>query len=356
MNILLLTTILILNLKLSGLDILKNDFNALVVGMAGSNAAIEEGISALNYNPAGLAFGKKFETSLSLSNGFEDASYSYISTAIEIPYKILSEFSTPHCGMSIYFSNLGNMKIRTIDNSGNITEKNTSAEKDTIITFGYAEKLTEQTIYISPSTKSKFEGAAGISLKYINSTLLSKYSANSLAADVGYIGKLTDVGITFGLSLSNSLGKIKYYKEEYKLPTIFRIATSYSRPTILENKTTISIEYDSYLTDKKQSLKLGIDYTIEDIFSFRTGYRFFDDNKGLTLGIGLYTHNFSFDIATTFTSVYKYSIFSVTYRLGNFQDKPTPKKSPQLEKFKEKNREKTPPLPSTNKEKTIIVF
>lgn len=356
MRLIVFIQILILKTYASSLDVLKNDYSAAVMAVSGAKASVEEGVYAINYNPAGIAFSNKLEATISASNGFEDASYSYLATTFEIPYKVFSELSYPHSGFSIYLSNLGDITTRTLDNYGNIIEKNVNAEKDTILSFAYAEKLTDETVYLSPSMKSRFEGAAGITLKYINSTLLSKYTANSLAVDAGYLGRFTDAGISFGISVSNTLGKIKYYKEEYKLPQIIRAGISYSKPTILENKTTLLLEYDNYITDKKSSLKFGIDYTIENVFSFRLGYKFLEDNKGLSVGIGLYAGSFSFDISTAFTSVYKYSFFSVTYKIFKQNQIKEIKKSPQLDKFKEKQKEKTTPPPLPSKEKTIIVF
>lgn len=336
------------------LDILKNDYTAYVAAVGGANGSVIEGVYALNYNPAGLAFSNKLEATLSASNGFDDATYSYIGAGFQIPHRILSEFSYPHTAFSIYLSNLGRMIERTLDENGNITEKRLNAEKDIIVSIGYAEKLSKETVYISPSVKSTFESAAGITFKFINSTLLDRYKANTIAVDAGYLGSLNDIGLKFGLSISNSFGKIRYYKEQYKLPQIIRAGISYSRPTIFENKTTFLTEYTTYPTQKQQSLRLGIDYTIENAFSFRVGYKLLEDNKGLTLGIGIHMGGFYLDISTAFTSVYKYSFLSVTYKMLGETKSPQMKRSHQLDRFKEKQQEKTPPSPS--KEKVIIVF
>lgn len=342
-------------LSAASVDVLKNDFCASNVGMAGSKSAVEESICAINYNPAGIAFSDKREFHISVSNGFEDASYSYTAFGTEIKHKILSEFSYPKIAASVYLSNLGDITIRNLDNYGNISEKSLNAEKDIIFTLGYAEKLSKETVYLIPSTKSSFISAAGVSFKYINSKLLEKYSATTFTFDAGYMGKLVDIGLNFGFSVSNTLGKIKYIEEKTDLPVILRAGVSYSKPTIMENKFTTSLEFDRYLTDSINSLRLGIDYTIENSFSFRTGYRFLEDNKGLSIGIGIYASNFSFDIATVLSSVYKYSFFTIGYRIPSSEESSEkPAKSKQIEKFKEKQKESTPPPPSS--EKLIIVF
>ncbi|MGC8867357.1 MAG: hypothetical protein ACP5PA_04000 [Elusimicrobiales bacterium] len=352
-----LITIGYINLSSASLDILKNDFSASLVGLSSSKAAVEEAIYAINYNPAGLSFSQKAEFYATLSNGFDNASYSYFAFGSQIGKKVFSDIAYPHIAASFYLSDLGDIKLRTLDDYGNITEKNINAEKDYILSLGYAEKISQQTVYISPSVKSKFISAAGISLKYLNSKLLERYSASSLAFDAGYLGKLEDIGLNFGISLSNTFGRIKYISESYKLPVILRIGLSYSRPTIMESNATLCLEYDSYITDKKNSLKAGIDYTIKNSFSFRTGYKFLDDNKGLSLGISIYALNFSLDIGTTFSSVYKYTFFSIGYKIpANEAEGSIKQKSPQLNKFKEKKAKDKTNTSIPSKGNTIIVF
>ncbi len=342
----------------ASVDVIKNDLSASSVGLSASKAAVEETAFAINYNPAGLAFSQKTEIHATIANGFEDASYSYFVFSNQIKEKVFSEVGYPHIATSFYLADLGKIKINTLDDYGNITEKTINAEKDYVISLGYAEKLSHQTVYISPSVKSKLTTAAGLSIKYINSKLLEKYSASSFAVDAGYLGKLEDIGVNFGISISNTLGKIKYIDETYSLPVILRTGISYSKPTIMENKATFYLEYDRYITDKKNSLKAGIDYTIENHFSFRTGYKFLDDNKGLSVGIGIYASRFSLDIATVFYSIYKYTFLSISYKIPYDEDSTSIKKrSPQLDKFKEKQKVKEKnTLPQPSKEKIIIVF
>lgn len=346
--------LIILNLYSASLDVLKNDLNAVTASLSGSNSSIQKGISSLNSNPAGLIFGEKKEFITSVSNGFDDSKYSYIGSSFEIPINIITEKNHPQIGFSVYFTDLGSMKVRNLDYYGNISEKNIDAEKNLIFSFGYSEKVNDEITYLTPSTKSRFEGGIGLGFKFIKSKLLSKYNANSFVIDAGYMASLADIGLNFGLSAIN-IGKIKYIDEKNDLPQTLRFSLSYSKPTILENQTTLYLGYDNYITDKKQSLKIGLEYSIEKVFSFRTGYKFLDDNKGLSLGVGLYAGNFSFDISTSFTSIYKYSFLSISYKIPKEEMKKE-KKRTQLDKFKEKQKDNyTPPL-QPSKEKVIIIF
>ncbi|MEW6012904.1 MAG: PorV/PorQ family protein, partial [Elusimicrobiales bacterium] len=340
----------------SSLDILKNDISAKVVSMAGSDAVTNKDIFSINYNPAALGFLNNSQIAINYSNGFEDSKYSYIAFGTILPYKVISDFSKPYIGLSIYATDLGDMIYRTIDDNGNITEKNLSTEKNVIITLSYGEKIHRENVFIYQGVKSNFESGIGISAKFINSKLVG-YSANTIALDGGYFGSFTDIGLDFGVSISNTIGSIKYIEEKYNLPTVLRAGISYSKPTIMDQRVKTSLEFDRYITDKKSSLKLGLEYTIENTISFRTGYKFLDDNKGFSVGIGLFAGNFSVDLATVFYDIYKYSSVSIKLRFGEKEEKK--EESKQLKKFlqkENKTKETLPQKPQGPSKDTIIIF
>lgn len=350
----------------ASLDILKNDVSARIVGSAGSNSTVEDSVFAINYNPAGLAFINTFETGLSVSNGFDDAKYSYISVGTKTNFRVFSEFDSPGIGLSLYKASLGDFTLRTVDDYGNITEKTVNAENDIVLSFGYAEKIIDEKTYITPSVKSRMEGTFGIGIKYISSKLLDKYSADTFAVDAGYMGRLEDIGLDFGISLLNTMGKIKYLEEKNNLPTTLKVGISYSKPTIFDNTTRFSLGYDNYITDKKQSFKLGVEYNISSKefltnykIAIRAGYKF-DDNKGFTIGTGFYYGNFCFDLSTSFSTVYKYSFLSIRYKFSKQQEKTLEEKSKEkrLEKIKKKEQTTSPSPQPIRKptESVIIVF
>jgi hypothetical protein len=316
-------TIIILFSKILGanssLDVLKNNVSAKNIAMSGANSTTETNIFSGFTNPAALSKLSNYEIGLNYSNGFEDSKYSYISFGFPIKEKIFSDISNPYIGFSFYMTDLGDMIERSIIN-GNIVEKSISTEKNKILIFSYSEKIGKQTTYITPTLKSNFESSIGFNIKLINSKLL-EYSANTYALDVGYLGSLSDIGLDFGFSLLNTLGKIKYIEEKNNLPTTFKAGLSYTKPTIMENKTKFALEYDNYIVDKKNSLSIGIEYTIENIFSAQAGYKFMDDNKGPSVGVTLYGSGFEASISTVFYDIYKYTSISIKYSFGKKEEK-----------------------------------
>ena len=303
----------------SSLDVLKNNVSAKSISLGGASSVTETDIFSTFSNPAVLSVVESYQVGVNYSNGFEDANYSYLSFGIPLNQKVISDISKPYIGFSIYLTNLGDMTQRSIIND-TIVEKNISTEKNKIFIFSYAEKIDRQTTYITPKLKSNFESSIGFNVKLINSKLL-EYSANTYALDIGYFGSLTDIGLDFGFSLLNTLGKIKYIEEKNDLPTTFKAGVSYTKPTIMENKTKFAIEYDNYIVDKKNSLSIGIEYNIENVFSAGAGYRFIDDDKGPSFGVSIYHGGFEASISTVFYQVYKYTSFSIRYSFGKKEEK-----------------------------------
>jgi hypothetical protein len=352
--------LIIFNNKLfsnSSLDILKNDVSAGVLGISGAYAVTNADIFSTNYNPATLGLLDRMQIGGNYSNGFEDAKYSYIAYGMPLPFKAISNISNPYMAISIYASNLGDFTYRQLSSDGIVSEKSMDAEKDTVITLAYGEKVDSQTVYISPSVKSKFESSIGVAVKFINSKLLDKYSANTIALDAGYYGSFTDLGLDFGASISNMLGSIKYISEKEDLPSTLRVGLSYSKPTIMDQRFKVAAEFNRYISDKDNSLSAGIEYTLENIFIFRSGYRFLSDNKGFSAGVGLFAGDFTIDVATVFYDVYKYSSVSIKYSFGkSYQSDKNEKK--ELKKFiKTKEEEKSRPVPPSKTTKDqIIIF
>lgn len=339
----------------SSIDILKNDISAKIISLGGSGSVVNNDIFSINYNPGTLSLLNKPQIGINYSNGFEDASYSYIAFGSPLPTKIISNISYPYLGMSIYISNLGDLTNRTIQSDGRITEKTINAEKNTIITIAYSEKINSNIVIISPQLKSKFDSGIGLGVKIINSKLLEKYSATAIAVDGGYYGNFVDLGLDFGISLLNTIGSIKYIEEKYNLPTTFKIGTSYSKPTVMDQWAKVYLEFDRYVVDKKSSLRLGVEYTIENMFSARVGYKLLDENNGLSIGFGFLAGNFSCDIATVFYDIYKYSSLSIKYSFGTIEEKK--EHSKELKKYIEKEEKKQPrPTNPSSYDNQIIVF
>lgn len=325
----------------TSIEVLKNDVSPRAISMGGSYVAVADDVYSIHYNPAGLGTMINPEVSFNYSGGFEGAKYQYLSFASPIPVEGFSGLGKGVIGGSIYLTDLGSMDFRYINPDGTIYTKKYSAEKNSILTLAYGEKVSQGETKFE-KYNAYLEQYLGIGVKYIKSTLLGKYDASTFALDGGYKVVEPKLGLSFGVSLLNSIGRIKYVEENYSLPSILRVGLAYQKPTIMDQKVTTSVEYDRFLKDAKSSLKLGLEYHLQQVLNFRLGYKMLEENKGFSIGIGLFSGNFSMDFSTSFLSLYNYSSVSLSYRFTNLEIKEYKKQKV----FKEEKTKKPSPVKS----------
>ncbi len=167
--------------------------------MGDAFVAVADDASAVNLNPAGLAFLKQKEISIMYNTSFGLIDHGYLASAIPISKKLTS-------GGSLIYLNTKNEPIR--DLYGNLTGKNLSYS-GLAFTLPFAYKLA-----------SVF--SAGTSFKLINDKLLDD-SAISYAFDFGIMTKIylgSGHWISAGIGAEN-LGK--ELRKDEPLPTIIRV-------------------------------------------------------------------------------------------------------------------------------------
>lgn len=302
----------------TSVDVLRNDVSPTAASMGGSYVALCEDVYSMHYNPAGLAQLSSPQISFSHSGGFEDSKANYIAFGVPLSVKGFSGLGKGVLGFSLHLTSLGDFDYRYINYDGSIYTKTYDAEKNTIMTFAYAEKVS-QGDFKTEFYKGELDQYLGIGFKYVKSTLLEDDEPPStIAVDAGYKAVEPSIGVSFGLSLLNSMGSLKYAQEKYQLPTILRTGLSWRKPTVMDQQVSVSAEYDRFVNDEGSSLKLGIEYHLQQVLNFRVGYRTLEENKGFSFGIGLFSGDFSLDFATSMLAVYGSSNLSLSYKFGNF--------------------------------------
>ncbi len=331
----------------SSLDVLKYDVSPRCLAMGGACVSLgDDSMGGAYYNPASIGSLENPEASFSYSGGFEKTQINYISLASPLPYKGFSNNWKGILGASIFSSSLGKFTYRYIDPNGNVVSRNMDAEKNLAFAVSYSEKASEGETSIE-NYKLFFQHYLGFSLKYIKSTLLEDYSAATPALDAGYRMVEPEKGFAFGVSMSNIGGKVKYVKESYPLPQIFRAGFSLRSSPIMDQQLLFTAEYDKFIQDKDSAAKLGIEYHFQKILNFRAGYTGIQENKGFSFGLGFFLDNVYADFSTSIMSLYSYSSFSLAYRFSGLKVKDLPKK-----KKKIKIEEEKKPVRKSTKEKT----
>lgn len=279
----------------AGMQVLKTDMSPRAFGMGGAFVAVADDIYAMNYNPAGLGQLYIPEASAMYLSGFGDSKLQHFSYGMPLPFIGFGGLQKPSAGLSLMMSDAGTFDYKQIMPDGSVFAKSYDAQKDVVLTLGYGEKVYSGETNLE-GYNAKIEQYLGMNAKYIRSTLLNSYSANTFAFDAGWLLMEPKLGVSLAASMANYGGGLKYDSETTKLPSILRVGASYEHPTVLDQTLLLAVEGDLYTVEALKSLRFGMEYSFERMFSLRLGYKGGEDNKGLTMGFGLRYGDMSLDL------------------------------------------------------------
>jgi hypothetical protein len=248
---------------------MKIGIGARPIGIGEAFTAIANDSNSIYWNPAGLGFQIKAQTSFTHISSFADTNYEFLS------------FNTPigknsNIGFSLAYFSYGTLP--GWDEYGNTSKEFTAGDILTGISFGHR-------------TSERF--ALGITVKLINSWI-SDYSASILASDIGSLYKISD-NFSTAINIQNiGFGKLTFNTEGDTLPLNFKIGIAYKPTNYLLFPADLNIT-----TDKTLNFGFGGEYTYHSIFDFslRTGYKISSAYKNnlLTIGFGIGYFNYNVD-------------------------------------------------------------
>ncbi len=290
------------------------------ISMGGAFSATANDVSALYWNPAGVARIEGSEAMFAYSNWFADINYNWSGAAIN-----LGGMGT--FGLSVTYLDYGEMEITNLaeqDGTGQMF-----SAKDMALALSYAYNLTD-----------KF--SIGGTAKYIEQSIWNS-SATSVAFDLGVLYYSDIMGIRIGASISNFGNEMNLSGKDllvlydidrqidgnndqilaslktdpFPLPLLFRIGLA---ANIIDTKDhLLMIGIDAlHPNDNNESLNIGMEYVLYDLIALRGGYKsLFLDNaeEGLTLGVGI-KYNFAPGLGFYFD--YAYQDFGVLDNTQHF--------------------------------------
>ncbi len=318
-------------------------------GMGESGAGLADNSAAIFWNPAGIAFLKGSEVSITHSNWLpqfhlNDLFYDYLSYRQYIP-DLGGSISA-----SITYMNFGEF-VRTLSNSP--TPVGTFRSFDAAATVGYSTKISDS-------------WGLGFNFRIIHSRLSDKPTENeegrgvatSVSFDIAtmwrpqnlqlpFIGDFSD-RFSMGINLSNLGPKIAYIDQAQAdpIPTNFRLGFALKLYQDEFNSLTYTIDFSKLLVDKSHRndttgtyqkkdfyeaiftawadqpfgeelrdivTSMGFEYWYGDpkdfMFAIRSGFFYedpdFGNRKFITLGAGIKYDMYSFDFSYITTSVFK---------------------------------------------------
>ncbi|MEI8135380.1 MAG: PorV/PorQ family protein [bacterium] len=276
------------NVGSSGSAFEKLGVGARAAGMGGAFSALADDISALYWNPAGIARLKGINTSATYTAWYAGTTHNFIGASIPISERY-------RFGVSLILLDNGSLAKSTITKDVNAGTFNAN---DLAFGLTLAGALTDRFSF-------------GATVKYIRSSILD-LSADGIAFDAGSLYQTDFYHTKISLALSN-LGPDRNFQgnslsivaqdplinntsrgldallvtSPFSLPLAFRIGigTDVFQGNVEAQKLNVAVDFAAH-SDGPETYNIGAEYIWNDIVAFRAGYGFNQDQLGLGLGAG----------------------------------------------------------------------
>ncbi len=258
------------NAGTTGADFLKIVPTPRAAAMAGAFTSVDNDLSGLYYNPAGLAAINNFRGTFAHNIWFEDIAYDFVGGAYYTPYGVFG-LQTRYLYLT---ESIPGTELDKESMKPKLTGKDLSAS-DLLAGLSYSRNFKEGLI------------SAGLNLNLISRKLAS-YGANAFSADVGfrwappYMNNMW----TAGLSVLNLGTPINFRNKNEALPLTVRTGVSGNYSINNFNGLIFSLDTAKSL-DSRVRLSLGLEYNFKDMLFGRAGYKIIGDGLDtLSAGAG----------------------------------------------------------------------
>lgn len=273
---------------------LKHSFGARGMGMGEAFTGISDDISAIWYNPAGIAQIEKRQIGAMYLLGLEDSRFGFIGYVDSFSKKGM-------VGIGISAFQAGDM---IIDDADEDKEGKVSAQDDYMILVSYAYPLYTRIADIKRGS-SRYKGKKkvvdnqllfGLTFKGLSSRLIEKYKATAFCGDFGLHWSFNQKRFGAGIVVQNVGGEIKYEDEGDPLPLSIR--GGFSSRLMSSEEHRIIGAFD-VVKEKDMDVRenVGVEYLYKKSFAVRMGYKFGYDLDSLAGGIGFIVKGFQLDYA-----------------------------------------------------------
>lgn len=290
---------------------LKLGVGARPISLGGAFVAEANDLSALYWNPAGLARLNGSSLQLALTDYLAGVDYSFAGFGTNLG-------NAGVLAASLIFLDSGTMQVRTEEMpEGTGEEFNV---RNFALQVSYGKALTD-----------KF--SVGTTVKYIQESIWHS-SASAIAFDIGVLFTTPYENLRLGANMANFGPKMRmqgrdilfsedpdpqqqgnveivnaqYLTDAHPLPLIFKIGLAWDAVNLPDHSVVLLTDA-SHPNDNSEYINVGMEYTFRDLLSLRTGMKNLletDGEQGLTFGAGL---NFRLDRALRIRFDYAYADF-----------------------------------------------
>lgn len=222
------------------------------MAMGESFVAVANDVSAIFWNPAGLA--RLNSKELSASHHAHVQGINYESLAYGQP-----------TALGTFGAGVNYLYLDSIERRGKNEEPQGSfGASDFAFTLSFARALIPSQKVFRPLSQRL---VGGINLKIIRQSI-DTYSASAYAMDMGILTPLRNSQFTLGIAIQNIGSDIQFLSESYALPQTLRIGLSWSA-----KKAPVTVAGGfSAPRDNSPSYEFGSEYWVIPSFALRSGY------------------------------------------------------------------------------------
>jgi hypothetical protein len=248
------------NIPAAVLDVTDTNIGARAKALGSMAAAIDDSDSLL-LNPASISYFSQPVLGLTYNKYLMDTSLNSFTLAYPLENSGIGLTVNTFNGGSLDLIESGQLK-------GTVT-----AQKDELFALSYSRQL--------------FDGfSAGLSGKYVSSSLIEKYSASAFAADCGLLWAPAESILSAGLSVHNIGTALRYRSLDESLPVNADFGICLKPIETYGNKLLIGGGVNWKKDTESYAGTLGTEYSIDEIMSFRINYSL-DKNNLIPFNAGL---------------------------------------------------------------------
>lgn len=278
---------------------------ARAYAMAGAYTTLANGSDAVFWNPAGLIRVENISAGAGYTDWFMDVKH--YSASIAYNYENVGTF-----GVFALIADAGKIyetKVSQLGFRGEVYNPGLT---------GRSFNLNSMAIGISYARELNDRFSFGINVKYANEDLILE-SAGALVFDGGFIYDTGYKTLVIGAALRNFGQEVKFVDRSFPLPQILNIGISgylIGGPdpiiTSLGNNNLIASFDIVQPRDFGQQYNVGLEYSTDDMFFLRGGYKINGDQEGLSFGGGVKFMGYEVDYAYSDYGEYLDSVHRVS--------------------------------------------
>jgi len=276
-----------------GFRFLENPVSAEAIGRGGLGLITFRNSNTVFWNPAGLGWIEgKYDFNANYTKGIADINYSSFVGAVNFG-------KIGVIAIDLLSMDYGEFQgTRRADNDQGFEDTDTFSPTAYSVGLTYSQKVSNRfsygvrVKYVAQDLTSAWVGLYGTDVTDTNLVIKQRsYSATEPSVDVGTTYDFLKNGIRFGAVIQNFSREVRYEREKFPLPfsVSFSIGIkplSFFMPDESVHALMLGFE-TNHPRDYREKIRVGAEYTFQNLLILRTGYMANYDERGWTFGMGV---------------------------------------------------------------------